>query len=330
MITPDLKTPWPVLTPDSIEGFHSKFLSRAAHSDVSMLIDPSTGDICKTTPFPKLNMLMYAHVIACLPANSTFHEREDLRYNGVELFWTVIDTHSETPSSASAMAQLALFSGGNLKRGDTEEIDIYHNRFLTCLRKIKAHNPTGQFLTDTIIRTRFLVTLGRGFEDMVHDDDRECIPEKYYLMPISDLLKNLKAQLTNYNRRHPITTVQPTAGTFFANSVITDPSTPVDSNSAGIVEAVRAGIAAAAIETRRIAEQAKADHKVKQLAAEKAKKALTAAAAAKPLFYCYTHGITANSGHTSATCKYPGPGHKCEATMKNRLGGSDRTWARPT
>ena len=40
--------------------------------------------------------------------------------------------------------------------------------------------------------------------------------------------------------------------------------------------------------------------------------------------YCWTHGRTRNNGHTSAKCRNKAEGHKDEATLDNRMGGSDR------
>ena len=42
----------------------------------------------------------------------------------------------------------------------------------------------------------------------------------------------------------------------------------------------------------------------------------------EPCAYCHTHGGTFNAQHTSATCKKPKDGHKWEATLGNRMGGS--------
>jgi hypothetical protein len=38
--------------------------------------------------------------------------------------------------------------------------------------------------------------------------------------------------------------------------------------------------------------------------------------------YCWTHGHTTNSSHTSATCNHPGDGHKANATASNPMGGN--------
>jgi hypothetical protein len=38
--------------------------------------------------------------------------------------------------------------------------------------------------------------------------------------------------------------------------------------------------------------------------------------------YCWTHGHTTNSSHTSATCQKQADGHKVTATKTNRMGGS--------
>ena len=40
-----------------------------------------------------------------------------------------------------------------------------------------------------------------------------------------------------------------------------------------------------------------------------------------PITYCHTHGITRNLRHDSASCQRPGPNHKKEATLANKLGG---------
>jgi hypothetical protein len=41
-----------------------------------------------------------------------------------------------------------------------------------------------------------------------------------------------------------------------------------------------------------------------------------------PRNYCWTHGYTVGSTHTSLTCKLPKPGHKKEATLADNMGGS--------
>jgi hypothetical protein len=42
-----------------------------------------------------------------------------------------------------------------------------------------------------------------------------------------------------------------------------------------------------------------------------------------PVTYCWSHGVTQNLSHTSATCQRKHDGHKSEATYDNRMGGSD-------
>ena len=42
-----------------------------------------------------------------------------------------------------------------------------------------------------------------------------------------------------------------------------------------------------------------------------------------PVTYCWSHGITANLFHNSMTCRRCKEGHKKEATLNNRMGGSD-------
>ena len=41
----------------------------------------------------------------------------------------------------------------------------------------------------------------------------------------------------------------------------------------------------------------------------------------QPKRYCWTHGCCA---HWSSNCENPKPGHKKEATFRNRLGGSNK------
>lgn len=45
------------------------------------------------------------------------------------------------------------------------------------------------------------------------------------------------------------------------------------------------------------------------------------------MYYCWTHGLGFSSGHTSCTCKKKAEGHRDEATIKKRLGGSNRIQA---
>ena len=40
--------------------------------------------------------------------------------------------------------------------------------------------------------------------------------------------------------------------------------------------------------------------------------------------YCWTHGRTRNNSHTSKTCRNKAKGHNDDATLENRLGGSNR------
>jgi hypothetical protein len=42
-----------------------------------------------------------------------------------------------------------------------------------------------------------------------------------------------------------------------------------------------------------------------------------------PISYCWSHGITSNLRHTSCTCTRKKEGHKDDATLNNRMGGSD-------
>jgi hypothetical protein len=42
----------------------------------------------------------------------------------------------------------------------------------------------------------------------------------------------------------------------------------------------------------------------------------------RPRGYCWTHGHTTNSSHTSATCNHPGEGHQATATASNMMGGN--------
>jgi hypothetical protein len=46
--------------------------------------------------------------------------------------------------------------------------------------------------------------------------------------------------------------------------------------------------------------------------------------------YCWTHGSTTNSAHTSATCKNKAPGHVDTATWRNQCGGNSTRYVPPT
>ena len=41
-----------------------------------------------------------------------------------------------------------------------------------------------------------------------------------------------------------------------------------------------------------------------------------------PTNYCWSHGYKLSAAHTSASCTYPKPEHKREATKDNNMGGS--------
>jgi len=48
----------------------------------------------------------------------------------------------------------------------------------------------------------------------------------------------------------------------------------------------------------------------------------------KAITYCWTHGITTNLRHNSKTCKRRAEGHKAEATLSDKMGGSEATCTR--
>ena len=43
----------------------------------------------------------------------------------------------------------------------------------------------------------------------------------------------------------------------------------------------------------------------------------------KPKSYCWSHGVTRNMYHNSGTCDNHHTGHQSDATLDNRMGGSD-------
>jgi hypothetical protein len=43
-----------------------------------------------------------------------------------------------------------------------------------------------------------------------------------------------------------------------------------------------------------------------------------------PLFYCWSHGLSKTSQHTSKTCNNQSEGHCADATIENRLGGVNK------
>jgi hypothetical protein len=48
-----------------------------------------------------------------------------------------------------------------------------------------------------------------------------------------------------------------------------------------------------------------------------------------PVTYCWTHGVTRNLSHDSASCQRTAAGHQADATYNNRKGGSDATVQSP-
>ena len=51
--------------------------------------------------------------------------------------------------------------------------------------------------------------------------------------------------------------------------------------------------------------------------------ATTAVAESITLHYCWSHGLSRNAQHTSATCATPKPGHQNTATLLNPMNGSN-------
>ena len=55
-------------------------------------------------------------------------------------------------------------------------------------------------------------------------------------------------------------------------------------------------------------------------------KAATAKSSTTATSYCWTHGSSKNTAHTSKTCNNKAEGHDGEATSKDKKGGSDKVW----
>ena len=55
-------------------------------------------------------------------------------------------------------------------------------------------------------------------------------------------------------------------------------------------------------------------------------KAATAKSSNTATSYCWTHGSSKNTAHTSKTCNNKAEGHDDEATSKDKKGGSDKVW----
>jgi hypothetical protein len=44
----------------------------------------------------------------------------------------------------------------------------------------------------------------------------------------------------------------------------------------------------------------------------------------RTICYCWSHGVTYGTTHTSQSCRKPNPGHQSEAVIGNTMGGCDR------
>jgi hypothetical protein len=79
---------------------------------------------------------------------------------------------------------------------------------------------------------------------------------------------------------------------------------------------------------RQLTTKAAGYHSASTVIESKNSETALAATNAKPagisgVYYCWTHGVGFNKEHSSGTCQSPQPGHRCEATITNMLGGNN-------
>jgi hypothetical protein len=161
------------------------------------------------------------------------------------------------------------------------------------------------------LRTHFLVTLGDGFEHFVAQEKHGQLDPKYFSWSTDELLQDLRAQFSN-NKLH-------------SNSAAT-------ANSLGYANAaVGTVVEASAHAVLKTPSPLEDSIKALQLQMAELVKIVAAPIAAsspptpprRAKFYCWTHGISNNSGHTSDKCRNPDlPDHQEKATIRNKMGGS--------
>lgn len=291
---PPMKITWPSFPadPSLFDGWKNLFLAAVASSELASVYDIPSNTLVRDTT-PELNTRLYARLISCLPPSNSFVQRASHRGDGLQLWRALLSAYAPSKSLGYHQAKLAEF-WTTLSRAPDEDIYTYYNRFDLLVSRINTDQPTPA-LSDAIVRKRFLLTLGSGFEYLVHDDNNNRLDPRYTQWPWDVLLDDLQQVQTTKRAQLLATPTAASAGySNMAHAATQPPTEP-------------------AVLTTIIAQLAALTTAVTKLN--------TAPARAPPTFYCHTHGLC---HHTSAQCKNKAEGHQDLATLDTQLGGSTR------
>jgi hypothetical protein len=145
-----------------------------------------------------------------------------------------------------------------------------------------------------------------------------------YKAPADKTFANLQIHFKQGDRDRQLTTTAGTAGYHGANHVA-GPPTPAP--QATELAAMRAQIATLTAAMAAASTSHSPPSAIPGTVYTGPNMAATVATAATGTpTYCWTHGSSNNSRHTSATCMNPAENHQAEATLENPMGGSTRVW----
>ena len=145
-----------------------------------------------------------------------------------------------------------------------------------------------------------------------------------YKPQVDKTFANLQLHFKKGDRDRQLTITSGTAGYHGAHNVAAQPTVPITpaTEMAALklqIETLTAAMAAASY--------ASPNAVPRTVYTAPTMAATIATAATGTPTYCWTHGTSTNSRHTSATCMNPAEGHQTTATMENPMGGSTRIWS---
>jgi hypothetical protein len=194
------------------------------------------------------------------------------------------------------------------KRAADEDVITYFARLQLDALRINE-GQENLIINPEYFRKRFLLTLGDEFAYLVTADTEGTLAPFYMTWTDDELLDHLQGILTT---KKTLNTYVATASTLgYANAMTVSSTSKTDLLQAENENLRRQN---AALQSERDADLAR------RLAAQERQQAEYENG---PDFYCWTHGIGKNPGHNSDSCQRKATGHKKEATLHNRMGGSN-------
>jgi hypothetical protein len=294
------------------KNWRSLFLANVTGCDLRPLYDPTEHNLIQAhgpNADANLSSRLYSHLIHSLPDNHGMIQSERLRGDGLALWQAFTGTFTLAPTAQVQQELLRRFMT-ETRRSSDEDILTYYCRLENDANYINS--GANKLINPTFLRTRFLLTLGPEFDFLVKADTEGSLAAFYTEGDIHDVIAKLQQILTNRKSMGLATTTASTLG--YANAAVGSPDT-ADRFSREDRAKLNQVFASQRVE-RQIETDAALAQGLQNQALDTPPK--------KDKSYCWTHGISNNPNHTSATC-WPyrrAAGHQETATIRNKMGGS--------